>query len=64
MDTIEVYKDESDPPQWRWRRESGNHELVSTSGESFEQRSNAERAARREAEGTDAEVIINEGEDS
>jgi uncharacterized protein YegP (UPF0339 family) len=56
-DTIRVFQDESGA--WRWNRVADNGERVATSGEAFDQKSNAVRAAEREA-GDELEVEINE----
>lgn len=44
---VELYQDASG--QWRWRSVSPNGRKVSSSGEDFDNRSNALRAARKEA---------------
>jgi uncharacterized protein YegP (UPF0339 family) len=58
-DRIVVYRDEAG--DWRWHRIAPNEERVSTSGEGFDSRRNAIKAAEREAEGTDAEVVTEDG---
>lgn len=45
LDTVEVYPDEAG--NWRWRRLAPNGRIISTSGESFDGRFEAERSARR-----------------
>lgn len=42
-DIVTVYKDEAG--EWRWRRQSANGEIVSTSGEGYGGKSHAERMA-------------------
>lgn len=42
--TYEVYEDESDPPQWRWRLKAANGEVVAQS-ESYTRKVDAERGA-------------------
>lgn len=58
MDKIKPYQDEAG--RWRWAKYAENNERVAASGESFDSKSNAIRAAEREAEGTDAEVVVEE----
>jgi len=58
--TITVYEDEGGG--WRWRLALGNHLKFAASGERFDSRSNARRAAMRMAdlianEGTEVEVV-------
>lgn len=43
--TITVYQDEAG--EWRWRMTLGNHVKFAASGESFDSKHNAERAAQR-----------------
>lgn len=38
-DYVTVFQDEAD--QWRWNRKAGNHEIISTSGEGYADRSHA-----------------------
>lgn len=57
-DEIEVYEDGGG--KWRWRAVAKNGEITATSGESFDSRGNAERAADRfrdlrDAPGTEPE---------
>ena len=59
-DQIRVFRDEGGA--WRWTRVAPNGENVSTSGEDFDSKENAQRSAEREAEGTEAEVITVEPE--
>lgn len=54
---IEVYQDIAG--EWRWRKKSPNGEITATSGEAFDERSNAIEAAEREAAGS-AEVRVAE----
>jgi hypothetical protein len=58
---IRVYKD--DDGKWRWKKITPeNLKGTAASGESFDSRGNAIRAAWREAEGTDALVEVEEPE--
>lgn len=47
-DVIHVFQDEAGA--WRWNRVAENGERVATSGESFDGKGNAQRAAEREAD--------------
>jgi uncharacterized protein YegP (UPF0339 family) len=47
---IEVYPGKDGA--WRWRRVAGNHRMTSSSGESFDTKDNAWRAAEEERENT------------
>lgn len=42
-DTVTVYQDEAG--EWRWRRQSANGEIVSTSGEGYENKTHAQDMA-------------------
>ena len=44
MGTFQLFKDAGD--NWRWRLVDDNGEKVATSGESFDSKSNAKRAAQ------------------
>jgi uncharacterized protein YegP (UPF0339 family) len=44
MARFQTFQDKAD--KWRWRLVDGNNRKVATSGESFDSRSNALRAAR------------------
>jgi uncharacterized protein YegP (UPF0339 family) len=44
-DYVEVYTDAEG--SWRWRLKAANHKVIAASGESFHDKSNAVRAARR-----------------
>lgn len=57
-DKIVVFKDEGNV--WRWKKLAANQERVATSGESFDSRGNAIRAAWREVGSSDATVEIEE----
>lgn len=46
--TVAVYQDEAG--EWRWRLDLGNHKKFAASGESFDSRANAWRAAERMAQ--------------
>lgn len=57
-DSVRVKKDEAG--LWRWTRWSeGNNKRIAVSGESFDSKANALRAAEREA-GEDANVVVEE----
>jgi uncharacterized protein YegP (UPF0339 family) len=43
MDRVSVYRDAED--KWRWRRQSENGKIVSTSGEGYESREHALKMA-------------------
>ena len=45
QDTFEVYEDKAG--KWRWRARAANGAITATSGESFDSRGNAARAALR-----------------
>lgn len=47
MAYLEVYKDKSKTPSWRWRRIAGNSQIIATSGESYTRRWSAKRAAKQ-----------------
>lgn len=53
---VEVYRDKAG--DWRWRKMDTNGANVATSGQSFDQYSNAVRAAHKEVEGTTIEVKL------
>lgn len=55
-DRIHVYEDEGG--EFRWRRVAENGKLVADSGEGYESESGAVEAANRQAEGTDATVVV------
>jgi uncharacterized protein YegP (UPF0339 family) len=57
-DTIKVFRDESGA--WRWNRVASNGERVATSGEDFDTKGNAIRAAEREANGEIAVEVADE----
>jgi len=57
-DTIKVFRDESGA--WRWNRVAANGERVATSGEDFDTKANAIRAAEREANGEIAVEVADE----
>jgi uncharacterized protein YegP (UPF0339 family) len=44
-DETEIYEDKAG--EWRWRRKAGNHEIIADSGEGYESRPGAIRAANR-----------------
>lgn len=47
MAYLEVYRDrEKLMKSWRWRRKSGNHQIIASSGEGFTRRWSAKRAAK------------------
>ena len=54
--SVEVYRDKAG--EWRWRKMDTNGANVGTSGQSFDQYSNAVRAAQKEVEGTTIEVKL------
>ena len=44
-DKVEIFKGADE--KWRWRLKAANHKVIATSGESFDSKPNAERAAER-----------------
>lgn len=62
MDRIVVYQGQNGG--WRWHRVAANGRVTSTSGEEFDSKYNAVRAAEAEADGTDAEVVVKDAEDA
>lgn len=55
--TLEVYEDIAG--EWRWRLISSNKQIVCTSHEPFDTKSNAKRAAKRAIESID--LLISRG---
>ena len=43
-DTVTIYQDAAG--EWRWRRQAGNGEIISTSGEGYENKTYAEKIAQ------------------
>lgn len=56
---IHVYKDES-AEEWRWRKVVSSDETAD-SGEGYSDKAGAVRAAESEAEGSDFEVVVDDG---
>lgn len=58
MAYVEVFKEQRKVLNaWRWRRKSGNHQIVASSGEGFTRRSSAKRAAHKSFPDDDIKVI-------
>lgn len=55
-DKIHVYEDEAE--EFRWKRVAPNGEIVSDSSEGYESETGATEAANREAQGSDAIVVL------
>jgi uncharacterized protein YegP (UPF0339 family) len=53
MEKVTVYQD--DAGEWRWRRQAGNNEIISTSGEGYVDRDHAQVMAARL--NPDAEIV-------
>lgn len=47
MPRLEIYRDNSKRlKSWRWRRKSGNNQIIASSGEGYTRRASAKRAAK------------------
>jgi uncharacterized protein len=53
MERVTVYQD--DAGEWRWRRQAGNNEIISASGEGYVDRDHAQEMATRL--NPDAEIV-------